>query len=181
MRPFIIGIAGGGSGVGKTTVACRILEQFPSWGAIKYTKTPVYGSVTDDLKVLSEKGKDTKRFLDAGAGRVLWVRSPFHELSEVLPMAFEMLSHLEGVIVEGNSAVEVLRPDIVIFIAGHEGKIKQGAESVLRTADIVVSDRGLPGVHQRARKFRMDEIGTMLEFVAATVRDKKTARGQAGE
>jgi molybdopterin-guanine dinucleotide biosynthesis protein len=173
MRPVIIGIGGGGSGVGKTTVACRILEKFPSWGAIKYTKIPLYGSVTDDLKVLSQKGKDTKRFLDAGAERVLWVQSPFHELAEVLPTAIEMLSDLQGVIVEGNSAVEVLRPDIVIFVAGPEGKIKEGAESVLRMADIIVSDKGLPGVHQRAKKFRMDEIGTMMEFVSATVRDKK--------
>jgi hypothetical protein len=61
----------------------------------------------------------------------------------------------------------------VIFVAGPEGKIKEGPESVLRMADIIVSDKGLPGVPQRAKKFMMDEIGTMMEFVSATVRDKK--------
>ena len=176
MRPFIIGICGGGSGAGKTTVACRLLEQFPSWGAIKYTKTSLYGSVTDDLKVLSQKGKDTERFLDAGAGRVLWVQSPFHELPEVLPVALDMLSHLQGVIVEGNSAVKVLRPDIVIFIAGPEGTIKEGAEDLLRMADIVVSAKELRGAHQRAKKFRMEEIGAMVECISATVRDRTTSR-----
>ncbi|MDH5767928.1 MAG: hypothetical protein OEZ31_03100, partial [Nitrospirota bacterium] len=70
MRPFIIGIGGAHSGAGKTAYASLILKRLKGWGAIKYTKTSLYSSITDDVKILSEKGKDTKRLLDSGAERV---------------------------------------------------------------------------------------------------------------
>ena len=168
MRPIIIGIGGGHSGVGKTTIACKVLQRFPGWGAIKYTKTSLYASITDDIDVLSEKDKDTKRFLDSGAEKVLWVRSPFHELPEILPTAVEMLSHLKGIVVEGNGAIDVLGPDIVVFVFGPEGEIKSGAGKILRMADIIVFDRELPPeTPQAGKKFRRDEAEKFLDFIGA--------------
>jgi hypothetical protein len=41
-------------------------------------------------------------------------------------------------VVEGNSAIEVLRPDIVIFISEEPQKIKKSALAVLGMADIVL-------------------------------------------
>jgi molybdopterin-guanine dinucleotide biosynthesis protein len=172
MRPLIIGIAGGHSGSGKTFIGCKLLERLPGWGAIKYTKTSLYGSVTDDIDVLSEEGKDTKKFLDSGAGKVLWVRSPLHELADTLPVAVEMLSHLNGIIVEGNSAVDVLMPDIVIFITGPEAKMKEGSEKILRIADVVVSDSALPEAPQNAKIFRIDEVEGILDYVSKLVKEK---------
>jgi hypothetical protein len=161
MRPLIIGIAGGHSGSGKTFIGCKLLERLPGWGAIKYTKTSLYGSVTDDIDVLSEEGKDTKKFLDSGAGKVLWVRSPLHELADTLPVAVEMLSHLNGIM-----------PDIVIFITGPEAKMKEGSEKILRIADVVVSDSALPEAPQNAKIFRIDEVEGILDYVSKLVKEK---------
>ena len=70
---------------------------------------------------------------------MLWVQSPPEELKEVLPLAVDRLSHLAGIIVEGNSAIEFLKPDIVIFVSGrHSGALKKSAERVLETADIIL-------------------------------------------
>jgi hypothetical protein len=172
MRPIIIGIGGGHSGAGKTGIACMILTKLPGWGAIKYTKTSLYGSITDDINVLSEQGKDTKRFLDAGAGKVIWVQSPFHELPEILPLAAGMLSHLEGIIVEGNSAIDVLKPDIVIFVSGPEGRIKESAEHILRMADVVIFERELPAeMPEGAKKFRRDEAEKILDFISGRINE----------
>jgi hypothetical protein len=174
MRPIIIGIGGGRSGAGKTGIACNILSKFPGWGAIKYTKTSLYGSITDDIKVLSETGKDTKRFLDSGAGKVVWVQSPFHELPEIFPMAVGMLSHLEGIVVEGNSAIDVLKPDIVIFVSGPEGKIKDGAENILRMADVVIFDREPPvEMPQGVKKFQRNEVEKILDFISGIINNMK--------
>ena len=171
MRPILLGIGGSRSGAGKTTVVCEILRNLSGWGAIKYTKTSLYGSITDDIKVLSEKGKDTKRFLDSGAGKVLWVRAPFHELPEILPMAVKMFSSFTGVVIEGNSAIDILRPDIVIFVSGPEGEIKRGAEKILRMADIVVFDGEPPvGTPRRAKNFRRDEVGKILDFISGVIK-----------
>lgn len=142
MGPIIIGVGGAYSGVGKTTVICEILRSFQDWGAIKYTKTSLFSSVTDDIGVLSQEGKDTKRFLDAGAGKVVWVQSPYSGLTESLSMATGMLSHTEGILIEGNSAIEAVRPDIIIFISGSSPeKWKTSACGISEKADIVIYDR----------------------------------------
>ncbi len=139
MRPIIIGIGGAHSGAGKTTYAAMLLGRLKGWGAIKYTRTAIYCSIIDDVEVLSKENKDTERLLSSGAKRVLWVQSPATELGEVLPAAVERLSDLNGIVVEGNSAVEFLRPDIIIFIFGSDPcRIKESAKKVLDIADIVV-------------------------------------------
>lgn len=172
MRPVIIGIGGAHSGAGKTTYASLILNRLKGWGAIKYTKTSLYCSLVEDIKVLSEKGKDTKRLLDAGAGKVLWVQSSFSELEEVLPMAVEMLSHLKGVLVEGNSAIEILEPDIVIFVSGIEGKIKKGAEKILKMADVVIFEKKPPqGIPKNAKRFRRDDVEGVIDFIMGLIKE----------
>ena len=172
MRPVIIGIGGAHSGAGKTTYASLILNRLKGWGAIKYTKTSLYCSLVEDIKVLSEKGKDTKRLLDAGAEKVLWVQSSFSELEEVLPMAVEMLSHLKGVLVEGNSAIEILEPDIVIFVSGIEGKIKKGAEKILKMADVVIFEKEPPqGIPKNAKRFRRDDVEGVIDFIMGLIKE----------
>ncbi|NCO67098.1 MAG: hypothetical protein COY75_02935 [Nitrospirae bacterium CG_4_10_14_0_8_um_filter_41_23] len=172
MRPVIIGIGGAHSGAGKTTYASLILNRLKGWGAIKYTKTSLYCSLVEDIKVLSEKGKDTKRLLDAGAEKVLWVQSSFSELEEVLPMAVEMLSHLKGVLVEGNSAIEILEPDIVIFVSGIEGKIKKGAEKILKMADVVIFEKKPPqGIPKNAKRFRRDDVEGVIDFIMGLIKE----------
>jgi molybdopterin-guanine dinucleotide biosynthesis protein len=143
MRPIVIGIGGAHSSAGKTTYASLLLQRLRGWGAIKYTKTSIYASITDDRDILSTENKDTRRMLDSGAERVIWVQSPPSELGEVLPLAVERLSDLKGIVVEGNSAIEFLRPDIILFIFGTEREsIKESAKGILNKAHIVISEKG---------------------------------------
>lgn len=141
MRPVIIGVAGAHSGSGKTTYASLLLKELRGWGAIKYTRTAIYSSIIDDIGTLSIKDKDTKMFLDAGAAKVLWVQSPVSEIKGQLSAALERLSGLNGILVEGNSAIEFLKPDIIIFIFGKDPKkIKESSRRVLKIANVVVLD-----------------------------------------
>jgi LAO/AO transport system kinase len=67
------------------------------------------------------------------------VQSPAEELHEVLPMAIDRLSQLDCIIIEGNSAIEFLKPDVVIFLLGATAKrIKPSARAVFKHADIIV-------------------------------------------
>jgi molybdopterin-guanine dinucleotide biosynthesis protein len=164
MRPFIIGIGGAHSKVGKTTVACQILKRLGGWGAVKFTKTPFYSSIVDSPEILRQKNKDTYRFLNAGAKDVLWVQSPPEDLNEILGIAIDRLSHLKGIIIEGNSAIDALRPDIVIFVSGNNG-LKKGAEKILRMADAVIFDKNPPqGIPKTAKKFRIDNEEEYINF-----------------
>lgn len=155
-KPIVIGIGGAHSGSGKTTCAALLFQRLKGWGGIKYTKTAIYSSLIDEREVLLTKGKDTRRMLDAGAERVLWIQSPPSELGELLPLALEKLSDLKGVIVEGNSAIEFLVPDIIIFLFGNNSeKIKESAKRILGKADVVLSEEETPGVVPgKARYFR---------------------------
>ncbi len=150
MPPIVIGICGAGSGSGKTTMAeellgralgSGLLNEDSPWGAIKFTKTGLYTSVITDTNILLEEGKDTARMLRAGARRAIWVMSPGGAgLEEALSMAMGEMYPCRAVIVEGNSAVELLKPDIVIFMSGPS--FKGGAETALRSADIVYRPEG---------------------------------------
>jgi molybdopterin-guanine dinucleotide biosynthesis protein len=170
MRPVIIGVGGAHSGAGKTTIASLILKRLKGWGAIKYTKNSLYCSITDDLKILSEKGKDTRRLLDSGAEKVLWVQSPYDNLTEILQMAVESLSYLKGIIVEGNSAIEILKPDIVIFVSGKTDRFKKSAGKILRMADVVIFDEEPPiGTPEVAKRFRSDDVEGYINFIIGIV------------
>lgn len=170
MRPIIIGIGGAHSGAGKTTYASLLLKRLKGWGAIKYTKTSLYSSVTDDIGVLSEEGKDTRRLLDSGAEKVLWVQSPHETLSDALQMAIESLSYLKGIIIEGNSVIEILKPDVIIFVSGAEGRFKRSAEKILGMADVVIFDKEPPlGAPGGAKRFRRDDVEGYVNFIIGIV------------
>ena len=123
-----------------------------SWGAIKYTKTAIYSSITDTPDILAQENKDTARLLKAGAENVLWVQSPAEGLQEVIPLAVTRLLHLSGIIIEGNSAIEFLKPDVVIFIFGRDtGTLKKSAVKILDMADIILFEEE-PSVKLPVRK-----------------------------
>ena len=159
-RPLLIGIGASHSGAGKTTLASHILRYFflhPSpvmsrrplrWGAIKYTRTASFPEIIVDRTVLREEGKDTGRLLAAGAADVVWVRSGAVGLAEALAAAVARLSHLDLILIEGNSAIEFLKPDIVIFIFGKErARWKPHIDRLAARADIIIAD---DDVHLRA-------------------------------
>lgn len=138
-KPLIVGIGGAHSGAGKTTYAALLIKKLKGWGAVKYTKTALYSSIIDDVEILAKEDKDTGIFLSSGAERVLWVQAPASELGDILPQAIERLSDLKGIIVEGNSAIEFLKPDVIIFIWGNDpNRIKESARRMLNTADVLV-------------------------------------------
>jgi molybdopterin-guanine dinucleotide biosynthesis protein len=177
MHPLIIGIAGAYSGAGKTAVACEILKRFKGWGAIKYTKTSLYSSITGDPEVILEERKDTRKMMDAGAEQVLWVQAPSDELEKVIAQATEMLSHLEGIIIEGNSAVNAVKSDIVLFVSGSPDLSKNDAVRFLDTADIVLSDTEfLQGIPASNRQYDKDDIESYLRRLERIIDEKRTNR-----
>jgi len=176
-RPILIGIGGAHSGSGKTTYASLLFQRLRGWGGIKYTKTDLYCSLIDERDVLMTEGKDTRKMLDAGAERVLWVKSPPSELGDLLPLAMEKLSDLKGVIVEGNSAIEFLVPDIIIFMFGdYSEKIKESAKGILEKADVVLSEEGPSEVvPERTRHFRksLDNEEFLISIVGMVEKNEK--------
>lgn len=177
MAPIRVGIGGDRSGSGKTLVASRLLRRFKGWGAIKYSPTDLYSAVIDDPRTLGEPGKDTARYIEAGASGVILVRAPRSDLEEPLAIAMGKLSHLEGVIIEGNSAVETLREtsDVIIFIVSGEGvNLKDNTGGLLKKADVVLFGGEPPvGASSHARLIRMDEEDEFMECIRGLINGRK--------
>jgi len=72
----IISVTGAHSQVGKTTLASIILNNIQDFGAIKFTKTSLFTSVTDEPGIILENNKDTAVLSEAGAKKVYWIQSP---------------------------------------------------------------------------------------------------------
>lgn len=143
MKPLVIGISGAHSGVGKTTAVCRLLKRLPGWGSVKYTGTRRRTRLVEDIELLGLEGKDTALMLANGAVRVLWIEAPRSSLPEMIGPVRVRMADLPGFLVEGNSMVTLMQPDVTIFI-GDGDNIKKGAEKLLLSADIILYNTSPP-------------------------------------
>lgn len=173
--PVLIGIGGAHSGAGKTKIGCRLLKALGhGWGAIKCTPTLIYTSVVSDPHILSQPEKDTSRYIEAGAGRALWVQAPKSDMSEPLEMALTRMDGMTGVIVEGNSAIELVKPDIVIFIVGEPGRFKPDSKAILDMAHVVVFTEVLSvDAPSGAGCFGADDEAGYLDCVMGAIRARE--------
>jgi hypothetical protein len=129
----LIVIGGHSRSVGKTGVVVALIAALPEfrWTALKITQ---YGhgicsadgqacdcATNDHSWAISEEKNsagesDTSRFLAAGAERVWWVRTEQGRLAEAMPALREKLAGAKDVIMESNSIVKFLHPDIYLTV-----------------------------------------------------------------
>jgi hypothetical protein len=156
----IIVIGGHSRSVGKTSVVAGLIAALPEfhWTAIKITQ---YGHgicsangelcdcATDDHSwaVTEERDRsgesDTTRFLVSGAARSLWVRTRQGMLAEAMPRVRQELAAAENAIVESNSAMRFLRPDLYLTVLDPTtADFKNSAQEFLDRADAVILHDG---------------------------------------
>jgi hypothetical protein len=146
----VLAVAGCCSGVGKTTLACRLLEALRGWGALKVSPLEP-GSlpavrpfeILTDATALERPGSDTALYLRASAGRVAWLRAARENLGAGLTRAVHAFDGLPGLVVEGNAPAREIDPDgrIVLARVG-QPEIKASARGLLGRARWVVVNRG---------------------------------------
>ena len=182
-RPIIVAVSGLSSNTGKTTLVCDLLERLPGWEAIKLTrghyrscgKDPNGCCVSDLLRdepvirsgreANYEKGKDTGRFWDAGAVNVHWVIVGEDQVEAGINEALSRV-RTAGVIVEGNSFLDYIKPDYAIMCArAGENKLKSSSRRTLEKVDALYlstiddSDR-----ETAIRKFDEWRSGTSIDM-----------------
>ncbi|HEY7096404.1 MAG TPA: hypothetical protein VH437_06760 [Terriglobales bacterium] len=149
-------IGGHSRSVGKTSVVAGLICALPEyhWTAFKVTQhghgiCSVNGEpcqcATDDHSVaISEEHdrsgeSDTSRFLVAGAVRVWWVRTQQGRLAEAMPGIRERLKSAENAIIESNSIMKFLRPDLYLTVLDPATvDFKTSAQQFLDLADGVI-------------------------------------------
>jgi molybdopterin-guanine dinucleotide biosynthesis protein len=153
--PIVVAISGFSSNVGKTTLVCELLQRLPGWEAIKLTRGHyrscgrdpqgccVSDLIRDEPVVRSgrdgnyQTGKDTGRFWDAGATNVHWVIVKDDKVEKGIKQALSRVRSV-GVIVEGNSFLNYIEPDVAVMCARSDGgTVKQSARDALTKTDIL--------------------------------------------
>ena len=152
----MIVVGGHSRNIGKTSVVAGLIAALPErdWTAVKITQ---YGhgvcsvngescgcAVDEHTFAITEErdraGKsDTSRFLTAGARRALWVRTKQGQLAEAMPELRRELSGASNVILESNSVMKFLRPDLYLTVLDPAtADFKESAREFLDLADAVL-------------------------------------------
>lgn len=152
----IVVIGGQSRNLGKTSVIAGIIAALPSlnWIAFKLTQfghgrcsldgKPCHCATDDHCYAISEEkdargGSDTSRFLAAGARRSFWVRTEQGRLAEAMPSIRRRLAESQNSILESNSILKFINPDLYITVLDPSTKdFKASARTYLGRADAVV-------------------------------------------
>ena len=129
----IIVIGGHSRSVGKTSVVAGLISALREfdWTAVKITQyghgicsangEPCDCATADHSWAISEERdpsgeSDTSRFLVAGAVQALWARTEQGRLAEAMPALRKRLEGARNVIIESNSVLKFLRPDLYLTV-----------------------------------------------------------------
>jgi len=131
---MIVVVGGHSRNIGKTSVVAGIISAFPEkhWTAVKITQFG-HGVCSADgetcecstdpdhpfaltREASSTSGTDTARYLAAGAGESLWLRTRTGELGFAMPALRRVVERSRYLIVESNSVLQFLRPDLYLVV-----------------------------------------------------------------
>src|SRR5690349_19114231 len=156
MNPALVIIGGHSRNVGKTSVVTGLISALREfdWTAVKITQyghgvcsangAPCDCATGDHSWAISEERdrsgeSDTSRFLVAGAARALWVRTEQGKLAEAMPSLRERIKQARNVIIESNSVLKFLRPDLYLTVLDPAtADFKDSAREFLDRANAVI-------------------------------------------
>jgi hypothetical protein len=161
---MLVVVGGHSRNIGKTSVVAGLIRRLRhrNWTAVKITQYG-HGVCSSEGKscecsvepehpfALSEEYEpsrtDSGRFLAAGAERSFWLRAPSGELARAAGTLQKILKQSENVIVESNSVVELVRPDVFLMVLDFACEdFKASSLRFMDRADaFIVIDRGING------------------------------------
>ena len=142
-KPVVISVSGSHGGAGKTCLVERLLPCLPNCAAVKArTGKGAELSVLVEDDPAQAAGKDTGRYLAAGARRAYLIGGPGDEVRAAVREIIEG-GEFDAVIVESNAMARELESDLAFFVRG-AGEPKPGADVCEERADICVCDISKP-------------------------------------
>ena len=157
---MLVVVGGHSRNIGKTSVVAGIIHALPQWNwtAMKITQfghgiCSSLGEPCDcsletrcSYSIAQEQcpsRSDTGRFVAAGARESYWVRTAIGQLVHAVPAVREICAASQNLIIESNSIVEFLRPDVYLVVLDvAQPDFKASSRRFLNRADAcVVIDR----------------------------------------
>jgi len=165
--PNLILIAGTGNKSGKTTFACRVIEQFRDSGIIGIKITPHFHETTPGLRLIvenegyslyeetnSETSKDTSRMLRAGASRVYFAKvndstlpDAFNELNKLIPQG-------APVICESPALRHFIEPGLFIIMKSGQSDNNKDLNKLLAFPHVMLDFENLKKIQKLEITFK---------------------------
>lgn len=157
----VVVVGGHSRSVGKTSVVAGLIAALPElhWTAVKITQfghgicangsdcgcaADVHTHRIEEERDRSGRS-DSSRFLVAGAERSLWVRTKQGMLAEAMPELRKLLAGAANVVIESNSVMQFLRPDLYLTVLDYGNKdFKDSARRYLDLASAVILQESGP-------------------------------------
>ncbi len=193
-------VGGSTRNIGKTSVVAGLIAALKErdWTAIKITQ---YGhgicsadgkecdcATADHTVAFTEEHdrsghSDSSRYLVAGAKRSLWVRTQQGELFEAMPRLRREIAEAGNVLVESNSLLQFMRPDLFLSVLDPAVEdFKGSARRYLDRADLILMtrrqqegatwQRSLEGVLRRSKVMYFEPESFVSEELVRFVEDK---------
>lgn len=142
--PNLLIIAGTGNKSGKTTLACRIIEQFSNLNLISVKITPHFHETTPGLNLVKEDTaysvyeetnpettKDTSRMLKSGALKVFFAKVTDKSLFEAFKKILELIPPGTPVICESPALRYYVEPGLFVIMISPDQNNQKNISSIL--------------------------------------------------
>jgi hypothetical protein len=178
----VVVVGGHSRSVGKTSLVAGLISALPElhWTAVKVTQfghgfcsqdgKPCHcATETHEWAITEERDRsgrsDSSRFLVAGAQRSLWVRTRQGALDLALPSLERRLADATNVILESNSILQYLHPDVYLTVLDPQTEdFKKTSRDFLDRASGIVL-HGTNGSGARWKDVAMSDFGERPVFL----------------
>ena len=161
----ILLISGSGQNTGKTSLACKIIEQNKDKNIVAIKISPHFHTVENGNLLFSDNKyqiyqehnidgkKDSSKMLLAGAKKVVYIQATDEGLDLAYKKVSELISNNSFVVCESGGLRNILKPAVFLFIKHiDESKIKEKSKYLLALADGVLIFDGQKHIWQKELK-----------------------------
>ena len=155
--PNLLLIAGTGTKSGKTTIACRIIEQFSNLDITAIKISPHFHETTPGLKIIVEETgysiyeesnphstKDTSRMLQSGAAKVYFAKVLDDRLLFVFNKIKDLIPEDTPIICESPSLRNFVEPGVFIIISSDTTRTRKNISHLLKFPHLKFEFEKLP-------------------------------------
>jgi hypothetical protein len=142
--PNLLLIAGTGTKSGKTSIACRLIEQFSNLSIVAIKISPHFHETTPGLKLVWEEenisifretdmdsSKDTSRMLHSGAAEVYFAKVLDNRLLYVFNKIMELIPAGTPVICESPALRNFAEPGVFIIMSSDTTRKRKNINNLL--------------------------------------------------
>jgi hypothetical protein len=157
--PNLLLIAGTGTKSGKTTMACRIIEQFKHLDITAIKISPHFHETTPGLQTICEESgyeiysetnidaaKDTSRMLHSGAGKVYFAKVFDDSLKFVFDKILELIPEGTPIICESPALRNFIEPGVFIIMSSETTRTRKDISHFHDYSHLRFAFEELPGI-----------------------------------